>query len=123
MICFRLCFMDRQKRRVAQLSEDGGGIGGPENQSQWTSRYRRIIRILIQSGMLYTLTEVSRLVTLILKNQTGQILIQYLNIHVIGNCSTGVILQLNMGVSRPSSDDVNEQRETSGSMPVFQMPR
>ncbi|KAG8984726.1 hypothetical protein FRB94_005071 [Tulasnella sp. JGI-2019a] len=122
MICFRLCSMDRQKRRVAQSSEDDGGIGGLNSQGQWTGQYGRVMRVLIQSGMLYTLTEVACLITFVMKNQTGQALIQYLNIRVVGICSTAVILQLNMSVSNLSSDNSNEQRETNGSIPVFRVP-
>ncbi|KAG8857810.1 hypothetical protein FRB96_005529 [Tulasnella sp. 330] len=123
LICFRLWLMERQKR-VANAANLMGSAGTSSNGASGRL-YRHVLRVLIQSGLLYSLTQLSFLICFIADNKSGQIVIGYLNIRIIGIVTALIMLQLHAfddGSNLSHHNCPHEQRQqtfTTHSIPVF----
>ncbi|KAG8991413.1 hypothetical protein FRB94_012530 [Tulasnella sp. JGI-2019a] len=83
------------------------------------SPYRRIIRVLVQSGMLYSLGEAAFLICLVTGSRNGRYIMNYLISRIMGIATALMIIQLK---PRPSRSNLQQStnRDSGGfSMPVF----
>ncbi|KAG9026928.1 hypothetical protein FRB95_008321 [Tulasnella sp. JGI-2019a] len=122
LICYRLFSVQWQNRAV----NEGNVVGSAGTLSAGTSErlYRHIFRVMIQSGLLYSLTQLSFLICFITENKSGQIIIGYLNIRIIGIVTALIMLQLHTfdnGMCLSCRTDHRPERRTftTHSMPVF----
>ncbi|KAG9009625.1 hypothetical protein FRB94_011888 [Tulasnella sp. JGI-2019a] len=83
-ICYRLWSSERQTR----------GIDDYEVRTR-SGPYGRIIRVLIQSGMLYSLTELFFMLCIATKSDNGISVMADLDTRMIGIVTTLIVLQLN----------------------------
>ncbi|KAG8980625.1 hypothetical protein FRB93_009162 [Tulasnella sp. JGI-2019a] len=117
LICYRLCSMMRQKRATASVLDD------VEADATAGGSYRRIIWVLIQSGMLYSITEAVLLICVLTKSRSGIYIMNYLISRTTGISSVLIIIQLNILPPRSNTSENSQQSPTgnsgSYSMPVF----
>ncbi|KAG8986220.1 hypothetical protein FRB93_005478 [Tulasnella sp. JGI-2019a] len=83
--------------------------------------YRTIMRVVIQSGAIHSMTEVAILASVITKARNYRYLLGYLNIRVIG-FATAFLIWLSLRENRVSDSEAPAQTPTSNSLPVFRMP-
>ncbi|KAG8988028.1 hypothetical protein FRB95_005263 [Tulasnella sp. JGI-2019a] len=118
LICYRLWSVDRQKRRVATAFHEELSAG-----SALIGRYGRIMRILVQSGMLHSLELVAFITSIILiENPAAADIINSIHIRIIGIAATLVIWQSN---TVPETEPINISSPPTSvgySMPVFFRP-
>ncbi|KAG8980627.1 hypothetical protein FRB93_009164 [Tulasnella sp. JGI-2019a] len=114
LICYRLCSLMRQKRATADALNDLQGDVTAEGL------YRRIIQVLIQSGMLLSTMELAVLVCIASSNRDGTCIMTHMFSSITGITTVLMIIQMNI---LPLRNNMNNslQRSASGSftMPVF----
>ncbi|KAG9026930.1 hypothetical protein FRB95_008323 [Tulasnella sp. JGI-2019a] len=114
LICYQLISMLRQKKAAANAHH--------ELVSDMTtgSPYRRIIWVLIQSGMLYSLSQAAFLICMLTNSAYGEYIANYLISRVIGIATVLIILQLNTAPLRSNNaSQAASAASGSFSMPVF----
>ncbi|KAG8984728.1 hypothetical protein FRB94_005069 [Tulasnella sp. JGI-2019a] len=111
LICYRLCSVLRQKPASAGAFDDA------EADTMAGNPYQRIIRVLIQSGMLYSLGEAAFLICVAAGNRDGRYIMNYLISRIMGIATALLIIQLK---SRPLGS--NLQQPTNGDPSSFSMP-
>ncbi|KAG9001051.1 hypothetical protein FRB94_004944 [Tulasnella sp. JGI-2019a] len=111
LICYRLWSVEQQKRAIG-LGSESAVSSGPR------SRYGKIMVALIQSGMLYSMTEAALLVVVVVDNSDVRDIINGMNTRIIGISTVLIILQLNTGANgqRPP-----RTAPSAFSMPVFRI--
>ncbi|KAG8998410.1 hypothetical protein FRB94_006912 [Tulasnella sp. JGI-2019a] len=124
MICYRLWLLAKQKRAVVDAAN-----GNFAAWSNITSRHGKVVWVLIQSGILYSVTELAFLVCILLDIYNGEDIINYLNVRIIGFATTLIILQLNTGGAEVNASLERSRRRaaqpaagsvgTGFSIPVF----
>ncbi|KAG8980624.1 hypothetical protein FRB93_009161 [Tulasnella sp. JGI-2019a] len=114
LICYRLCSVMRQKRAAADAYDDMGAdfmAGSP---------HRKIVRVLIQSGMLFSVAEAAYLVCVLTGSRNGRYILDYMTTRIVGIGTVLIIIQLNP--SPPPSSNLHQSPSGdsgSYSMPVF----
>ncbi|KAG9010169.1 hypothetical protein FRB93_004831 [Tulasnella sp. JGI-2019a] len=124
MICYCLWLLAKQKRAVEEAAN-----GNFAAWSNITSRHGKVMWVLIQSGILYSVTELAFLVCILLDIYNGEDIINYLNVRIIGFTTTLIILQLNTGGAEVNASLERSRRRaaqpaagsvgTGFSIPVF----
>ncbi|KAG8874415.1 hypothetical protein FRB98_008436 [Tulasnella sp. 332] len=120
LICYRLWSMERQTRAANQVNAIGSSSSQPNGRL-----YQYLFRMMIQSGLLYSLTQLSFLICFITKNQPGQIVIGVLNIRITGIVTALIMLQLHLFDTGADASRANRQLGqtrrsfTNHSFPVF----
>ncbi|KAG8869808.1 hypothetical protein FRB97_000727, partial [Tulasnella sp. 331] len=120
IICYRLWSMERQNRAATEAN----GIGSASSALN-AGLYRYLFRVMIQSGLLYSLTQLSYLICFIAKDVSGQFVISLLNVRIIGIVTALIMLQLHLfnDGTNFDSDDRDHVRPMQGvttySIPVF----
>ncbi|KAG8862705.1 hypothetical protein FRB97_005488 [Tulasnella sp. 331] len=113
MICYRLWSMDRQKRAVRALNGDVG----PGDPVQ--SPYALVTRVLVQGGVLNSVTEAAFMITILMGLNDGRRILDSLNNRVMGIVAVLIMLQLNIA-GKERDDRVNQSTvPTTLSIPVF----
>ncbi|KAG9029490.1 hypothetical protein FRB95_005257 [Tulasnella sp. JGI-2019a] len=116
LICYRLWSVSRQKRATNQINELD-----PEPSN---GVYRKVGGAMIQSGLLYSITQVAFIICFLTDSKSGLIIIAYSNIRIIGIGTALVMLQLHLHrpwATEKRLDNHVQQRRTSSaySIPVF----
>ncbi|KAG8864519.1 hypothetical protein FRB96_005022 [Tulasnella sp. 330] len=83
-ICYRLYSSERRTRSVDDYDVHARG-----------SPYWKIIKVLIQSGALYSMTEATFLICILARCTNGTTVMAYLDARLIGIVTTLIVLQLN----------------------------
>ncbi|KAG8887902.1 hypothetical protein FRB98_008797 [Tulasnella sp. 332] len=116
MICYRLWTVERQNRAAADTAHFEPG----ENPSDSpTSPYAKIIRVFIQSGMLYSIAEIIFLICMLTGSVNGKYIMNYLISRVMGISTVLILLQLN---ARTTSRGISGGRLPTGASESFSMP-
>ncbi|KAG8878337.1 hypothetical protein FRB97_002591 [Tulasnella sp. 331] len=89
-ICYKLWSAERKSRPVHDYEA---------HTSSGLSPYRRIIKVLIQSGMLYSITEAAFLICILVDNTAGTTIVNYMDTRIIGIVTALLMLQLHAGSS------------------------
>ncbi|KAG8885062.1 hypothetical protein FRB98_002021 [Tulasnella sp. 332] len=112
LICYRLYLVDREMHALRET-----GPGSPSH------RYARIMRVLVQSGLLYSVTLGAWLIATVTGNTSAQDMIRYLNIRAVGLNSTLIVLRLPMHHKNQMVDigmrtiDMDQQKVSIGELP------
>ncbi|KAG8988033.1 hypothetical protein FRB94_008358 [Tulasnella sp. JGI-2019a] len=111
--CYRLWSMERQKR--AAFGDERG------DWSDSTTLYSKVMRVLVQSGMLHSLALLAFIACILTQNTAGTDIIDWLNVRITGIAATLIILQLK---ARTSEVDPSNTRQSANdySVPVFVHP-
>ncbi|KAG8991319.1 hypothetical protein FRB94_012600 [Tulasnella sp. JGI-2019a] len=117
LICYRIYSMLRQKRDTANALNDMEAditVGGS---------YRRIIRVLVQSGMLFSVTELAVLICIATKNRDGTYIMTHMISRITGITTVLMVIQMNIPPPRNNLNGHLQQSpdDESGSsnIPVF----
>ncbi|KAG8872941.1 hypothetical protein FRB97_007154 [Tulasnella sp. 331] len=119
MICYRLWAMERQNRAAADAARfEPMGLSSDDP----TSPYAKIIRVLIQSGIIFSITEIVFLVCVLVDSTNGKYIMNYLISRMIGISTVLIVLQLNNGGTSRNTSRNRPQGGMTGASETFSMP-
>ncbi|KAG8988025.1 hypothetical protein FRB93_004308 [Tulasnella sp. JGI-2019a] len=115
LICYRLWSVDRQKRNITVAFHEELSTG-----SDPTSRYERIMRILIQSGMLHSLELVAFITSItLIENPAAADIMNSIHVRIIGIAAILIVWQSNTIHGAGPINISSSPTSTGYSMPVF----
>ncbi|KAG8999252.1 hypothetical protein FRB94_006340 [Tulasnella sp. JGI-2019a] len=103
-LVYRLWSMERETRALQNYEIHVKG-----------NSYRRIMRVVIQSGVIYSMMESAILICVAMKNLTGRYLLEYVNVRFIGIVAAMIIVQLNRSTEKEERAASNSS-DTSGTL-------
>ncbi|KAG8980928.1 hypothetical protein FRB94_009483 [Tulasnella sp. JGI-2019a] len=109
-IIYKLWYAERKSRVVHDYDV--------HSTSKNVSPYRRIIKLLIQSGMLYSMTEAAFLICIIVNNTNGVTVVDYMDPRIIGIVTSLLMLQIHTGGSSDKTSSGRIRNPTSHSVRV-----